>query len=607
MTALQVATDWVNRFPEAKVYPAYIRDGKFSTAKAPQKGYPLDHTAWAKASLAMAWCGEDFAVVDVDNVEVAAKHGFSLNQMKDDKALIVRTPSGGFHAIFKGGDYKRVLADKETHGFDFLSGGHGFILSGNKRPAYKDKVEGQYKIIKDVGWLVDVPQWIIEKVSNTDSAEGRHGKILEQIRTNYFDNKLTKEENWKQLTEELIPTFNNDRDWKEEAKRALVGWYKRPGVSDNNIMNRRRQEVPEGEYRLGRNNNKGIEIVKGDTFIGWTGWFITRRNWEYKDGYEEYVEFYRNATSFDLPPLTIVSPDERDKYLDNLPPAVVVEPDISLGGIGEVTMFYGETNQGKSWVGLWCAMMSKLETLYIATEQMDDIILRAKMMNADNTHIVSQPTYNDIPKLSNFVNEKNIGLVVLDVLSPMMMDENTTAEFHRVMEMLTSLTKERRFVIIHHAGKDKSKGARGTSRISDMVNRSYFISIDHKDEVSDIKIEPDKHKGLEGKTGGRLEVHRNEEYVFIEPHPIGHKVHLERELHDIFSIFLEEWNIRESKQALVYTKMWRLLKAITEMTERQAQQVVSSWIKQGRVKKADKIRGHQAYIPQGVKVKKRPK
>ena len=588
MTALQVATDWVKRFPEAKVYPAYIRDGKFSTAKAPQAGYPLTSSAWAKASLAMAWCGEDFAVVDVDNREIAAKHGFTLNQLRGDKGLIVETPSGGFHAIFKGGDYKRVLADKETHGFDFLSGGHGFILPGNKRPAYKDKVEGQYKIIQDVGWLVDVPDWIIEKVSNTDSAEGRHGKILEQIRTNYF-NGMTKAESWKQITEELIPTFAKDRDWKEEAKRALVGWYERDGNTDDRP---RRKQTPEGEFRLGRNNNSGIEIFKGDVFIGFTGRFISSRSWPFSDGYSEYVEFYLDSTSYDLPPIIIIKPEGRKEYLDNLPPAVVVEPDISLGGIGEVTLLYGETNQGKSWVGLWCAMMSRLKTLYIATEQVDDIALRAEKMEADNIYVVSQPSNEDIPKLSKLINDEDIELVVLDVLSPMMMDENTTAEFHRVMDMLSSLTRERRFVIIHHSGKDKDKGARGTSRIGDMVNRSYKISIDHENGVSDIKIEPEKHKGLEGGKGGRLEVIRTEDEVTITPMDMNSiRIDVSKDT-EWMAKLSEAWKIRYDNEPLSHHKLWRLLKDVADVgTDRAAKRAIDTWVREMKLEPAGKVRG----------------
>ena len=425
---------------------------------------------------------------------------------------------------------------------------------------------------------------------------GRHDTILNQIRENFFNN-LTKEQNYKQIITELIPTFNDDRDWVDEVKRALEGWYLRG--------NKDKPQLPDGEYKLGRNNSKGIEILRGDTFIGWTGWFISRRNWEYATGYDEYVEFYRNSTSYDLPPLIVVSPDERDDYLEKLPPPVVVPPDISLGGIGETTLFFGKTNQGKSWVGLWCAMMSELPTLYIATEQVDDIVLRAKMMGADNIHIVSQPTYTDIPKLSKLVNDKNIELVVLDVLSPMMMDENTTSEFHRVMEMLKPLTSERRFVIIHHEGKNPEAGARGTSRISDMVNRSYKISIHHENGISNIKMMPDKQKGLVGGEGGRLQVERQEDSVEIIPMDMNEmRVTVN---HDTkwFMKLEEAWRIRENNEPLSHTKLWKLLKDVTDMTEKVAKRVIDRWVVEGKLEASGKVRGGGVgYKISEIKVKK---
>ena len=602
MTALQVATDWVNRFPEAKVFPAYVIDGELKPAPKPQQGYPLTHKAWANADMALCRCDRDFAVLDVDNPEVAKKYGFTLNQLRDNGALIVKTASGGFHAYFdaEGKAYKKVLADKDIYGFDFWSVGQSVFLPGTKRPAYKGKSAGEYKIFHDVEELSPVPDWILEVVASVKPSEGgRHDKILEQIRTNY-DNGLTKAESWKQLTEELIPTFNKDRDWIDEAKRALVGWYERDGNTDDRL---RKRETPDGEYRLGRNNNRGVEILKGDTFIGWTGWFLTRRNWEYKEGYDEYVEFYRNATSYDLPELIIISPKGRKEYLDTLPPAVVVPPDVSLGGVGETTLFFGKTNQGKSWVGLWCAMMSGLPTLYIATEQVDDIALRAEMMNADNIYVVSQPSNDDIPKLSKLINDEGIGLVVLDVLSPMMIDENTTAEFHRVMDMLSSLTRERRFVIIHHSGKDDERGARGTSRIGDMVNRSYKISIVHENGISDIKIKPEKHKGLEGGEGGRLEVIRTDDKVTITPMDMDEVVI--KVNHDTrwWSDLLEAWRIREDNQPLSHTKLWRLLKDVTEITEKAARKVIDGWVREERLEPSGKTRGGgTGYLPGEIKV-----
>ena len=60
-------------------------------------------------------------------------------------------------------------------------------------------------------------------------------------------------------------------------------------------------DLPVGDYKLGALSKKGIEILKGDTFIGWTGQLIT--NWPYKSGYNDYVDFYRECITIPEEPL----------------------------------------------------------------------------------------------------------------------------------------------------------------------------------------------------------------------------------------------------------------------------------------------------------------
>ena len=157
--AKSVASKWLKEFPEAKVYPAYIRPKakqKFTTAKSPSSGYPLEHSAWDTSDMAMSWCGDDFAVLDVDDVDKASKFNFTIERLKEEGAWIVKTPSGGFHAIFKGSkNYKRKLSSNA--GFDFLAKGHGFILPGNYRKAYGSKKAGEYELIYKGDELVSVP------------------------------------------------------------------------------------------------------------------------------------------------------------------------------------------------------------------------------------------------------------------------------------------------------------------------------------------------------------------------------------------------------------------------------------------------------------------
>ena len=591
--AKQVASEWLGRHPDAKVYPAYIRNNKFSTAEDPHNGFDLDDKVWsapADTTIPMARCSSEFAVVDVDDVELADTFGITKDILQDAGGLIVDTPSGGFHAIFAG---EKVVGERRlinrTTGFDLLTGEHGFYIPGSYRPAFGKKCEGTYTITEDQDELARLPKWIrdLADESTTENKEtSRHNTIMVRARANYMRG-LFGEDNFQQINRSLLVEYRKaepNRPWTYET-RSIVKWYEKK-LDENKV------DVPEGAvFSLGKMTRYGQQILLGDEIVD----ILSSRplqvyQWPYKSGasYKEYLEFYHKTIEIRLPDKTLITPSNRSEYLALRPEALIVEPDISIGAPNESTLFFGQTNQGKSFVVLYAVRESKLNCLYIATEQIDEIAERAELMGLDNVWIHSQPGQTDINGLVELCETENIQIIVTDVLAPMMGNENASDEFHRVMDMLAPLTDGRISVLVHHEGKSQEAGPRGTSRIMDMVNRAYRISSSFDNGTSTVTIKPKKVKGYKGSKGGILEITRHEDGVDIIVGESDSGIQIARK--DLYADFCKRFTEEFGDEPQYKNSIYPLVYKLRGGEKTACRELVEIWIEAGRLERVSDSR-----------------
>ena len=348
-----------------------------------------------------------------------------------------------------------------------------------------------------------------------------------------------------------------------------------------------KRKQPDGELELGHMTKWGYEVLLGGEVVWHLGRYpdhtMNRKGWS-NDTYRKVKEFVNSSIRMVKDPLVIIKPGE--DY--HIPPHLVIKKkglEISLGAKGERTLLYGKTNKGKSWAALWAVKQSKAPTIYIATEQLDEMKQRIDELSVDNVWLVSQPAPYEMGELVALAEEVKAENIVLDVLSPMMGNENTAEEFHRVMDMLLPLTHDKRFLLVHHEGKDRERGARGSSRIMDAPERIYRIEgkYDYQRKTSTVEFRSWKHKGRGGEKGGRLEIIRTGDRVKIKAMPPEDK-RQSREAEDehLTEIVFSVAN-RFNETDVPKTRLLNLVQDIGAQSRRQAEQTLERWIDEFRV------------------------
>ena len=165
-----------------------------------------------------------------------------------------------------------------------------------------------------------------------------------------------------------------------------------------------------------------------------------------------------------------------------LSPAYIIEPlggRLVIGGPGERTLFAGDTGVGKTWAILWLLQQLQVPTLYIATEAYHQIAKRIahEPQKYDKRLILeSTPTAERIKELVSICDDKNIELIIFDVVAPMLPDENNASSYQDFLKFISPIAETRSTILVHHYGKDSSKGARGSSAMEAQVSYDYRIT-----------------------------------------------------------------------------------------------------------------------------------
>ena len=181
----------------------------------------------------------------------------------------------------------------------------------------------------------------------------------------------------------------------------------------------------------------------------------------------------------------IANPSELDAYLTDLDTIKIrinhLQYEVEIGATGEKTLLHGPTGEGKSWFALWLATKLAQQgqrTAFILTEGGKYAAARVKKtwqkhgLNDELHPLLIVPfgqTHLDperIGTLQKTLEKHEINNLVLDVLSPLLTDENSAGEYNTIRKILAPLTSERFYLEVHH--HNKAQGApRGTGRILD--------------------------------------------------------------------------------------------------------------------------------------------
>ena len=243
------------------------------------------------------------------------------------------------------------------------------------------------------------------------------------------------------------------------------------------------EEIDDEDYRLGEDTSNGGQLIySGDIVVGDNRNKISYHEWINRFGkqadYNKYLQFFFKTRIVKVPELRILVGKEILEDYKNAPEPLVVNPGFSLATPGEAVFLYGETNVGKSTIAADIVRKAGLRTLYIATEHRDVAGENfSKMADFDLDKIMlmkDKPYASQIDDICKRMDDFGTELIVMDVASPYLGNENDADNVNQKIEALEQLIRNRYFLVVHHAGKNADSGLRGSTRLEQFCERSIL-------------------------------------------------------------------------------------------------------------------------------------
>lgn len=150
-----------------------------------------------------------------------------------------------------------------------------------------------------------------------------------------------------------------------------------------------------------------------------------------------------------------------------------------------------EVARGGEWVG---TNLDPHPVLYVAAERLTTLRDRAEAWSHRNEENLPEnlllPKFNTTPQLTNplhvealcgLIEAEGVRFVVLDTYAMMTqgIEENSSRDTGQIMEALSQIRQATRggsVMMVHHSGKDSSKGARGSTALLAAVDLSIEIA-----------------------------------------------------------------------------------------------------------------------------------
>lgn len=471
---------------------------------------PAQIAEWLKINPDWNWgvaCGpSNLFVFDIDPAGIEAWEKLVASDAgiyaAVSDALKVRTPKGGFHIYFQGNGpstASRIAQGIDTRGgFErdgkIVSGGY-VVLPGSRTKAGPGRVDGAYELIG--GTLKPLPpvmRGIVPERKRTDTLGLEKSPDKDQPRNVQWALDLIK--NYVASGQVSVEGKGGDNTAFQVAASILDKAIS-PGMAFDLLWEHWNPHCvpPWDEWELEQKIRNAAEYGE-DTGEGIKG---------FQANADAFAKFAGMEVEEQAPVRNRRGVMLLHDYADNVQdPTWLIPSLVPAHGVG---MIYGDSGSYKSFLALdmalclahgiagqWGAPPVKNDVLFFAGE--GSIATAKKRWPAWMAHHDIEFRndhrffiYDNVPFFSNsdewnFVKgdlaklQVRPALVVIDTLARLMtgMDENATKDMQLVVNFLEELARfyECSVMVVHHTGKDQSKGARGSSALFAGVDYAMY-------------------------------------------------------------------------------------------------------------------------------------
>ena len=391
-----------------------------------------------------------------------------------DETFTVTTPSGGRHYYYRGPDVANGV-NSLGPGIDVRSRGGYVVGPGSEIPA------GQYSVAVDAP-LADAPTWLVERLKSAPPPTSKEVKVVADA------------------SSEL---YVSAREWLRTAERSVKG-----------------QGGDQAAYRvacrlrdLGVSEAQAAELMRSDAWdhgCGWRGGWLEDKPIRSAYRYAQNDPGVKAVSAADFPampePVSTEKQKRAPKRLKSIATAVSTGAGYVVKGLllrGSYAILYGAPGEGKTFVGMDLAyhvaagkpwMDHKVQggpVLYLPYEGLGGIAKRGAALlahygPADVPLFVYGADFNlreptgrkRLGEILADMGEKPV-MIVIDTLARALQggDENSAQDVGAFNAAIAALVESTGacVLVVHHSGKDKTKGARGSSALLGAVDTELEV------------------------------------------------------------------------------------------------------------------------------------
>lgn len=454
--------------------------------------------------------GGDFFVVDVDVKD--GKPGLETLETLVDLGLdtrtqLTRSPTGSLHYYFKKPADRKVVTYAEKHlgpGIDTRGEG-GFVVGAGS------EINGEAYECVDACEMLEAPEWILARCKPAERSEAADVAVLGESDTE--GNIARAIEYLAKRAPEAIEGAGGNTQTLAVANKVMDYGVSEPETFQLLLLHWNDDRAhppwaPEELERIVGNAARYRQEPEGN------------RSAAADFSPVSYEALMASAKPAPVSRLFLRSFDESCERALRSAAAPLVKNFLDAGAL---SVMYGASNAGKTFIALDIAYhvsagipwngrkTAHSAAVYVAAEAGEDINARCQALRLHHRPAVAPllsiapcaiDLYSanaDLKPLVALINELGaagghaIGLVVIDTLARAMAggDENSTKDMGSFVRHLDHIRAETgaHVMVVHHSGKDKAKGARGSSALQ--------AATDTELEIADMKIITHKQRSRE--------------------------------------------------------------------------------------------------------------